>query len=327
MENGPGTAQGTKGPEMSKILKSIATRIQGFTLIELLAVMAIVAILAGIVTVAVSGSGQSSRDAQVQEDANTARNSLTNFFDDQPVTELFETLKVTVKTEATTFTDVTETLSNKFPEIFITNRYSDVFHVTVKAGTALTPTITVNAIEFFDVEGGGLVATDRAVPATVTANSDYSQWTVTRAGSSITLDSSDIDQTLDIGGTTYFFELDTTTKVVKVTTGAFAAAAGTTVGEAHVFEVDDLLTDFNAIDWDTLDAGGFSTTVPESVNAISDITDTVSYPQYLWLLEKDEERGSTGTVNSRNVAVFVLSQVVADTTNTTQFNLTFRRLT
>ena len=111
-----------------------------------------------------------------------------------------------------------------------------------------------------------------------------------------------------------------------VTTVDFAAASGTAVGEAHVFEVDDLLTDFNAIDWHALDAGGFSTTVPESVDAISDITDTVSYPQYLWLLEKDKERGSTGTINSRNVAVFVLTQVVLDATNTTQFNLTFQRL-
>lgn len=172
-----------------------------------------------------------------------------------------------------------------------------------------------------------MVATDKAVPATVTANSDFTEWTVTRGRNFIVLDSDDIDQTLEIEDTTYYFELDTTNKLVKVTTGAFAAAGGgTTVGEAHVFEVDDLLTDFNAVDWDVLDAGGFSTTIPDSVDAMSDITDTVSYPQYLWLMEKDVEKGSTGTINSRNVAVFVLTAVVADDTNTTQFNLTFRRL-
>jgi len=312
---------------MSKIAKTIMTRVQGFTLIELLAVMAIVAVLAGIVSVATSGSGQSSRDTQVREDANSAGNAITDFFDDQPVTELFEKITVTVKTEATTYTDVEEEISNKFPEIFLTDMYDDVFHVTKEGDTTFTPTITVNSIEFFATDGGGMVATDRAVPAKVTANADYSEWTATRAGNSIILDSSDIDQTMEIGDTKYFFELDLTNKVVKVTTGDFAAANGTTVGEAHLFEADDLLTDFNAIDWDSLDAGGFSTTIPESFDALSVISDTVSYPQYLWLLEKDQEKGGTGKINSRNVAVFVLESVVADTTNTTQFNLTFRQLT
>ena len=68
---------------------------KGFTLIELLAVMAIVGVLAAIVSVAVSGTGQTSRDTQVQEDANSAGNAVADFFDDQPVTELLETLKPT----------------------------------------------------------------------------------------------------------------------------------------------------------------------------------------------------------------------------------------
>ena len=301
-------------------------RTKAFTLIELLAVMAIVAILAGIVSVATSGSGQNSRDTQVREDANSAGNSLTDFFDRQPVTELFETITVTVKTEATSYADVEEQISNKFPEIFVTDLYDNVFHVTKEGDTFFTPTITVNSVEFVDTDGGGMVATDRAVPATVTANADYSEWTVTRSGNSITLDVDDIDQTLEVAGTTYYFELDLTNKLVKVTTGDFAAAGGTTVGESHLFEVDDLITDFNAVDWDALDVGGFSTTIPESFTALSEITETVSYPQYLWLLEKDKERGGSGTINSRNVVVFVLSEVVADTTNTTQYNLTFRRL-
>jgi len=310
----------------------------GFTLIELLAVMAIVAILAAIVSVAVTGSGQTSRDTQVREDSNSAGNSMADFFDDQPVTELFETLKVTVKTQKTTFTDVTQTISNKFPEFFVTDAYGDAFQVTKEDDTVLTPTISVHNVEFFDTDGGGLVATDSAVQATITANADYSEWTVSRAGNSITLNSSAKAQTLDIADTKHYFELDTTTKVVQVTTGDFsttdsvAGVSPTTVGEAHVFEVDDLLTDFNAIDWNALDDGGFSTTIPESVDAVSEISDTVSYPQYLWLLEKDEEKGSTGKINSRNVAVFVLLQVIADATNadadatTTQYDLTFRRL-
>ena len=117
--------------------------------------MAIMGVLAAIVTVAVSGTGQTSRDTQVQEDANSAGNAVADFFDDQPVTELLETLKVTVKTEATTFTDVTETISSRFPEISLTDVYFDLFHVTEKGTTTISPapTITVNSIEFFDAEG------------------------------------------------------------------------------------------------------------------------------------------------------------------------------
>ena len=316
------------------MLKITLKHQRGFTLIELLAVMAIVGTLAAIVSVAVTGTGQTSRDTQVQEDANSAGNAVADFFDDQPVTEVLETLKVTVKTEATTFTDVTETISSKFPEFFLTDIYFDLFHVTVEETTTIDPApdITVNSIEFFDAEGGGLVGISRKVwnvpvPVTITANSDYTEWTISRSLREIILDADDIDQTMEIDDIRYYFELDTTNKVVTITLGDFLAGNETsTVGTAHVFEIDDLLKDFNAVDWEALEIGGFTTTIPESVFAESAITDTVFYPQYLWLLEKDVEKGSTGQINSRNLAVFVLTQVIADATNTTQFNLTFRRL-
>lgn len=47
---------------MLKAVKAIPLGERGFTLIELLAVMAIVGVLAAIVSVAVSGTGQTSRD-------------------------------------------------------------------------------------------------------------------------------------------------------------------------------------------------------------------------------------------------------------------------
>ena len=242
--------------------------------------------------------------------------------------------KVTVKTKATTFADVTQTVSSKFPEIFLTDIYFDLFHVTVEDGTTLDPVpdITVNAIEFFDAEGGGLVGISRKVwnvpvPVSVTANADYTEWTISRSLREIVLDADDIDQTMDIDDITYYFELDLTNKVVTITLGDFLAGAETsTVGTAHVFKLDDLLKDSNAVDWESLEIGGFSTTIPESVDAESIIDGAIFYPQYLWLLEKDVEKGSTGQINSRNLAVFVLGQVIADTTNTDQFNLTFRRL-
>ena len=95
---------------------------------------------------------------------------------------------------------------------------------------------------------------------------------------------------------------------------------------ANFLDYPSQIKNFTAIDWDSLDAGGFSTTIPLSFNADSTISETVIYPQYLWLLEKDQEKGGTGKINSRNVAVFVLGEVVADTTNTGHFNLKFRRL-
>lgn len=102
---------------------------------------------------------------------------------------------------------------------------------------------------------------------------------------------------------------------------------GTTVGSMHLMEVNDILKGFNAIDWDVLDLGGFLTTVPASSDAFSDITDTVSYPNYLWLLEQTVEQGGTRTINSRNVAVYALISVEEDATNTGKFNLVFWRVT
>ncbi len=56
---------------------------KGFTLIELLAVMAIVAVLAGIVSTQVSGSGDTSKDVQTQQDATTVETAVADIFSDQ----------------------------------------------------------------------------------------------------------------------------------------------------------------------------------------------------------------------------------------------------
>ena len=56
---------------------------KGFTLIELLAVMAIVAVLAGIVSVSVGGSSETSRDTQTRQDANTVETAAADFFSDR----------------------------------------------------------------------------------------------------------------------------------------------------------------------------------------------------------------------------------------------------
>ena len=120
------------------MFKSIMRGMKGFTLIELLAVMAIVAVLAGIVAVAVSGSGSTSRDAQVQEDGNTAGSSVADFFSDQRGAEFFDTQIPTVL-GITNATSGTELISLQCPEAFITDTYAQEFPI----GTNNVTTITV----------------------------------------------------------------------------------------------------------------------------------------------------------------------------------------
>ncbi len=68
---------------MYKAYNRIARGVKGFTLIELLAVMAIVAVLAGIISVSVSGSGETSRDTQTVQDGTTIETSQADFFGNQ----------------------------------------------------------------------------------------------------------------------------------------------------------------------------------------------------------------------------------------------------
>ena len=70
-------------------MAAIALKSQkGFTLIELLAVMAIVAVLAGIIATAVSGTGETSRDTQTKQDATSIDTAAAEFFGDQDGAEV-----------------------------------------------------------------------------------------------------------------------------------------------------------------------------------------------------------------------------------------------
>ena len=66
---------------MAKLLaRGVLTGQRGFTLLELLAVMAIVDVLAGIVSQSVSGVSDASRDAQVLQDSSTMWSAATGYF-------------------------------------------------------------------------------------------------------------------------------------------------------------------------------------------------------------------------------------------------------
>lgn len=84
---------------MLKTLKAICRSERGFTLIELLAVMSIVAVLTGIVTTSVSGTGESSRDAAARENASGVNTASGDFFSDQGGAEVLtpSTVEVVIR--------------------------------------------------------------------------------------------------------------------------------------------------------------------------------------------------------------------------------------
>ena len=95
----------------------------GFTLIELLAVMAIVAVLAGIVSVSIGGSGETSRDTQTKQDATTVESAAAEFFGDQVAAETLTTKTVSVLSQD----GIRQVTSTRWPEEYISNAYSTVF--------------------------------------------------------------------------------------------------------------------------------------------------------------------------------------------------------
>ena len=142
----------------------------GFTLIELLAVMAIVAVLAGIVSVSVAGSGESSRDAQTRQDATTVEGAAADWFADQGGAEVLTPKTVSVFGVS----GIQQIISSRWPEAYISDTYSDVFTTTVTSSsvnsvlvlsgedstTLITPKELLenfNAIDFNRLSPGGYI--------------------------------------------------------------------------------------------------------------------------------------------------------------------------
>ena len=120
----------------------IARGVKGFTLIELLAVMAIVAVLAGIISVAVAGSGETSRDTQTVQDGTTIETAVGEYFGDQSGTASVETSAYS--SPFTNGVTATQTTSSLWPENFITTTYAQEFPST---------NAIVNGITIFEKDG------------------------------------------------------------------------------------------------------------------------------------------------------------------------------
>jgi len=97
---------------------------RGFTLLELLAVMAIVAVLAGIVTTSVSGTSEASRDAQAIQDSTTVGSAAADYFSDQ---DGAETITPTEPAVLSVSPKVVQKISSRWPEDFVTSVYRDIF--------------------------------------------------------------------------------------------------------------------------------------------------------------------------------------------------------
>lgn len=126
----------------------IMREVKGFTLIELLAVMAIVGVLAAIISLSVAGSGQTSRDTQTVQDGTTIETAQAEFFGIQTGAASIDTNNY--QGPFTQTATATETTSSLFPEEFITTTYDDEFPDT---GSSSNKDTFVNTITIFEEDG------------------------------------------------------------------------------------------------------------------------------------------------------------------------------
>ena len=130
-----------QGPIVKKSKTSEHIKKQGgYSLIEMLVVMSILAVLAGVVSTQVTGSGETSRDVRTLQDANSVDAAVAHYFFDQEGAELLSQESVTAINEG----GIVITTSSKWPETPITSAYGHVFQET---GSAIGP------ISFFNEDG------------------------------------------------------------------------------------------------------------------------------------------------------------------------------
>ena len=138
------------------MLERVAKGQRGVTLVELLAVIAIIAVLIGVIAPATTSGKEGAVEAQVLQDATRVRDAVSEFFADKNEAETRSPHTVDMFTKlpantgdpessstATTFSNLTQEISDRWPEKFITQddlgglfdaQYDDVFQTVTTAG-------------------------------------------------------------------------------------------------------------------------------------------------------------------------------------------------
>ena len=218
------------------IIKTIARTVKsqrGFTLIELLAVLSIVAILAGIVTTGVTGQTAKGNNAAALQNANSTSTSAIQFFQDR-IVDLFTTNTVTLTTTVSgaTVSDVSQQITSRWPEQFISDtgsRYIEEFPTAGAVSASVLDNLDLVDSDGNSISGATFLATYTSVDFAKMIDGGY-----------MDREPDGVSRTTQIGGIEFNFFLALFRKV------GIAGESGTDSRSLVVFRLSDVKEDKTA---------------------------------------------------------------------------------